>query len=103
MRRAARYDGWLPNYLPRDGSPATLTPEVLRDAVAWIGRERGENPAPYDVIVEGSTFQQDARTAARVTDEWAGAGATWWIEANWEFEGPIQQYASARLAAGPPR
>src|SRR6266567_3707801 len=111
MRRATRFDGWLPNYMPRDasrdaprdGGYATLTPDVLRDAVEWIRRERGERSAPYDVVVEGNTFGEDRETASAHMREWAAAGATWWIEANWLVEGPVEAYARARLAAGPPR
>jgi alkanesulfonate monooxygenase SsuD/methylene tetrahydromethanopterin reductase-like flavin-dependent oxidoreductase (luciferase family) len=98
MRRAARFDGWLPNYLPPEG-PDTLTPEVLHEGVAWLQHERGGNLAAYDVVVEGNTF----RTDASVVGKWAAAGATWWIEANWLFEGPLLAYAEERLAAGPPR
>jgi alkanesulfonate monooxygenase SsuD/methylene tetrahydromethanopterin reductase-like flavin-dependent oxidoreductase (luciferase family) len=103
MQRAARYDGWLPNYLPPGGGDLTLTPDVLRDAVEWIRRERGENSAPYDVIVEGTSVGQHQEAATAQTREWAAAGATWWIEANWLVEGSVEAYARARLAAGPPR
>jgi alkanesulfonate monooxygenase SsuD/methylene tetrahydromethanopterin reductase-like flavin-dependent oxidoreductase (luciferase family) len=103
MRRAIRYDGWLPNYFPPADAPnAELTPAVLREAVDWIHHERGENSSPYDVIVEGDTFLRDKSAAAREVQPWAEAGATWWIEANWMYAGPVEDYASARLAAGPP-
>jgi alkanesulfonate monooxygenase SsuD/methylene tetrahydromethanopterin reductase-like flavin-dependent oxidoreductase (luciferase family) len=102
MRRAARYDGWLPNYLPRDGGDPTLTPEVLREAVDWIRRERGDNAAPYDIVVEGNTSGEAAETSPGRVHGWKEAGATWWIEANWLVEGSVEAYARARLAAGPP-
>jgi alkanesulfonate monooxygenase SsuD/methylene tetrahydromethanopterin reductase-like flavin-dependent oxidoreductase (luciferase family) len=102
MRRAARYDGWLPNYLPPDGGDPTLTPEVLREAVEWIRRERGDNAAPYDIVVEGNTSGEAAETSPGRVHEWKEAGATWWIEANWLVEGSVEAYARARLAAGPP-
>jgi alkanesulfonate monooxygenase SsuD/methylene tetrahydromethanopterin reductase-like flavin-dependent oxidoreductase (luciferase family) len=101
MRRAARYDGWLPNYLP-PGGLATLTPAVLREAVEWLERERGEQAPPYDVVVEGNTFRQDPASACRTVGGWGDAGATWWIEANWLVEGPVEAYVAERLEAGPP-
>jgi alkanesulfonate monooxygenase SsuD/methylene tetrahydromethanopterin reductase-like flavin-dependent oxidoreductase (luciferase family) len=104
MRRAARYDGWLPNYLPTGGDPASRpTPEVLREAVQWLHRERGEQSGPYDVVVEGDSFRMDPAESGAVVYQWADAGANWWIEANWQVEGSLEAYVAERLAAGPPR
>src|SRR6266536_393480 len=102
MRRAARYDGWLPNMVAWRGRPAPeLSPAVLGGAVEWIRERRaaeGADMRGYDVVVEGSGWPAD-----RVA-EWAGAGATWYLDADWSV-GPdeVQRHARERLAAGPPR
>jgi alkanesulfonate monooxygenase SsuD/methylene tetrahydromethanopterin reductase-like flavin-dependent oxidoreductase (luciferase family) len=105
MRRAARWDGWLPYHLPREGS-GDLTPEVLGEGVAWIRERRAAAGLPahgYDVVVEGRT-PADRTAAADVVRRWADAGATWWIEADWSEMDPdrVRAAARARLSAGPP-
>jgi alkanesulfonate monooxygenase SsuD/methylene tetrahydromethanopterin reductase-like flavin-dependent oxidoreductase (luciferase family) len=108
MRRAARWDGWLPNYLPSGGGDAgEPSPERLRDGVEWIRRERaahGLDMTGYEVVCEGTTPPGDPAAAATVA-EWAAAGATWWLEADWSVEGDPAAVAEAcrrRLRAGPP-
>jgi alkanesulfonate monooxygenase SsuD/methylene tetrahydromethanopterin reductase-like flavin-dependent oxidoreductase (luciferase family) len=109
MRRAARWDGWVPNHLPRAGEgEAGLTPDVLRDGVAWIGRRRaaeGLSMDGYDVLAEGTTDPSRPAEAAEVVRSWADAGATWWIEADWSNMDPdaVREAAEARLRAVPPR
>lgn len=107
MRRAARWDGWLPNFRGDvvDGSAATgeSSPAALADAVAWIRAERashGLDMAGYDVIVEGVTGSDGGDTVR----PWIEAGATWWLEANWMVPREDAVRASReRLRAGPPR
>lgn len=105
MRRAARWDGWLPYHLPR-GSEGNLTPEVLQEGVAWVQDRRsaeGLSADDYDVVVEGTT-PPDREAAAAVVQPWAEAGATWWIEADWSSTDPdlVMSAARGRLSAGPP-
>jgi alkanesulfonate monooxygenase SsuD/methylene tetrahydromethanopterin reductase-like flavin-dependent oxidoreductase (luciferase family) len=106
MRRAARYDGWLPNYLPPDGTHQDLTPAVMREAVDWIGRYRAEHgiPGEYQVVTENTTPADDPAAAAATVRPWRDAGATWYLEANWSVS-PEQARAASirRLEAGPPR
>ncbi|HEY8472603.1 MAG TPA: LLM class flavin-dependent oxidoreductase [Natronosporangium sp.] len=109
MRRSARWDGWLPNYLPPDGGePAALTPAIMREAVAWLRAERAANGLDmtgYDVVYEGATPADDRPAAAATVAEWADAGATWWLEADWGLAGDAVAVAEAcrrRLRAGPP-
>lgn len=113
MRRAARYDGFLPNYLPRrdDGAaseePAELTPEVYAEAAAWIREFRGAEgraDEPYDLVMEGATPGEDRAAAAATVRRWADAGVTWWLEADWSVDREaVPEVCAARLRAGPPR
>ena len=102
MRRVLRYDGWLPNYLPYDGS-TSFTPAILSEATSWIAGQRERGVANYDVVIEGNTYEKDEASARRVVSDWAAAGATWWLEANWSLEEDVTTYAQRRLAVGPPR
>jgi alkanesulfonate monooxygenase SsuD/methylene tetrahydromethanopterin reductase-like flavin-dependent oxidoreductase (luciferase family) len=119
MRRAARWDGWLPNFLPPKDDPAGagssdqdgpgMTPGILREAVDWIRDVRAANGLDmtgYDVIWEGTTPAGDKRAAAATVAGWAEAGATWWLESDWSVAGDAAAVADAcrrRLRAGPPR
>lgn len=87
MRRAARWDGWLPHYA------GEARPDLLADGVAWLRRTRGSLDG-YDVIVEGTTPGADVRA-------WRDAGATWWVEAMWET--PEYEAVRGRLTRGPPK
>jgi alkanesulfonate monooxygenase SsuD/methylene tetrahydromethanopterin reductase-like flavin-dependent oxidoreductase (luciferase family) len=110
MRRAARADGWLPNFVT--GSPghyehAKGTPEALAAGLAWIRERRQAASLPvdrYDAVAEGVTPGDDPAAAAAQVEPWAAAGATWWIEGDWSVERErVRAYAERRLAAGPPR
>jgi alkanesulfonate monooxygenase SsuD/methylene tetrahydromethanopterin reductase-like flavin-dependent oxidoreductase (luciferase family) len=109
MRRAARWDGWLPNLRGEvvDGSVATgrSTPAAIAEAVAWLRAERaglGLDMAGFDVVTEGVTPPGEA--AAEIVRPWIDAGATWWLEADWAVAREDAVTASRRrLRAGPPR
>jgi alkanesulfonate monooxygenase SsuD/methylene tetrahydromethanopterin reductase-like flavin-dependent oxidoreductase (luciferase family) len=119
MRRAARWDGWLPNFLPPKDDPAWggpsdqetpgMTPGLLREAVEWIRHERaarGLDMTGYDVIWEGTTPAVDKEAATATAAGWAEAGATWWLESDWSVAGDAGEAAETfrrRLRAGPPR
>jgi alkanesulfonate monooxygenase SsuD/methylene tetrahydromethanopterin reductase-like flavin-dependent oxidoreductase (luciferase family) len=119
MRRAARWDGWLPSFLPAkdDAAPAEpaepaqpgMTPALLREAVEWIRGERaahGLDLTGYDVVWEGTTPAEDREAAAAIVAQWADAGANWWLESDWSVAGDAAAVADAcrrRLRAGPPR
>ncbi|REF35508.1 LLM class flavin-dependent oxidoreductase [Thermasporomyces composti] len=105
MRRAAAWDGWLPNYLPKDGQHRELTPQVCADGVQWIRTHRGADSMDgYDVVVEGVTSADDPAAAAATVRPWAEAGATWWLDANWSIPPEqVREESERRLRAGPPR
>lgn len=92
MSRVARWDGLLP-YVLR----GTLTPAVLAEMVNWIAERRSLDG--FDVVVEGTT-PPDPVAAAEVVGPWREAGATWWIESDWD-KGTVKGL-HARVAAGPP-
>ena len=107
MHRALAWDGVVVQ--APDGPAAN--PAVLREVTAWIAAKRlvvgaGANPSPilerpYEVVVDGVTPGADPAGAASITRAVAEAGATWWIEADWEHA--ELDTLSARIDAGPPR
>jgi hypothetical protein len=95
MRRVLRCDGVLPQYPAGKDSP-----DELRALRAWL-TEQGGSPE-LDVIAEGET---DPSSAAAEVRPWADAGASWWLETNWEMphNSPERmQQVRTRLTAGPP-
>ncbi len=92
LRRAARWDGAV----------IDNKPEVIRERKAAIEAIRTD-PAPLDIIVEGETPPDDPARAAAIVGPCAEAGATWWIESMWEFEGVTRNYdMRTRIRSGPP-
>jgi alkanesulfonate monooxygenase SsuD/methylene tetrahydromethanopterin reductase-like flavin-dependent oxidoreductase (luciferase family) len=95
MARAARYDGILPH--PVGG--AALSPELVADMRAWVGARRGSGEN-FDIVIEGVTSADEPDAAAAEAARWAEAGATWWIESDWESNARALR---RRIEAGPPR
>jgi len=100
MSRVLRYDGLLPYWLPKTtGLARPQTPDQLAAMRDWIGERRGLDG--FDIVMEGATSADDPASAAGTVRSWADAGATWWIESdweNWDVE-PMRR----RIEAGPPR
>jgi alkanesulfonate monooxygenase SsuD/methylene tetrahydromethanopterin reductase-like flavin-dependent oxidoreductase (luciferase family) len=105
MRRAARWDGWLPNLITPSAA-GRPEPAQIRAGTDWIRDVRtveGLRVDGYDVICEGVT-PTDPEAGAAVVAPWGSAGATWWIEADWSVaREAVRDYAEERLSAGPPR
>lgn len=103
LGRAARWDGLVAQ--PMTGSPdaGPWRPALLARAVAWVEARRTEEgwTGRYDVIVSGATPGDDPVAARGLVSGWREAGATWWIEADWEHAD--LDALRARIAAGPPR
>jgi alkanesulfonate monooxygenase SsuD/methylene tetrahydromethanopterin reductase-like flavin-dependent oxidoreductase (luciferase family) len=100
MSRVLRYDGLLPYWLPKTtGLARPQTPDQLAGMRDWIGERRSLHG--FDIVMEGATSADDPAAAAETVRSWAEAGATWWIESdweNWDVE-PMRR----RIEAGPPR
>jgi alkanesulfonate monooxygenase SsuD/methylene tetrahydromethanopterin reductase-like flavin-dependent oxidoreductase (luciferase family) len=93
LRRAARWDGAVIN-----GSP-----EELRERKAAIEALR-TSPLSFDIITEGETPHDDPARAAAIVRPYTEAGATWWLESMWEWEGVTRNYdMRMRVRSGPPK
>ena len=99
MQRALRYDGLLPAIMNDDGKVrmGPPTPAEIQQIKAYVDGKA--NGAPFDIVVEGETTRENLQSAKRV-QEFADAGATWWLEAQWaasDLESVLQ-----RIRQGPP-
>jgi alkanesulfonate monooxygenase SsuD/methylene tetrahydromethanopterin reductase-like flavin-dependent oxidoreductase (luciferase family) len=90
MARALRWDGLIPQVVDDDGARQATLDELaaIRDDLPGDG---------YDVVIEG-VWSEHSPAA------WAGAGATWWLETQWDAVGQARpDLATAdRLRDGPP-
>ena len=100
MRRAARWDGVLPNSRDAEGKWSVPTPEQLPALRAEL-EGLGANLDTFDIAVEGMTPAGDEAALDNVR-RLAENGATWWIESMWETPGGIPAVRE-RIAAGPPQ
>jgi alkanesulfonate monooxygenase SsuD/methylene tetrahydromethanopterin reductase-like flavin-dependent oxidoreductase (luciferase family) len=93
MRRTLRWDGI---YAQVDGIDA------VQEIVAWAEREwpAATRDRPWDVVVEGRTPGDDPEAATATVAEYEAAGATWWIESDWESASV--EAIRRRIEAGPP-
>jgi len=101
MQRALRYDGLLPNIIGDDGKVrmSPPTPQEIGQISAYIDEQKREY-GPYDIIVEGTTPGDHLVKAAAAVRPYMEAGATWWIEAQWNA--PEGQSVLRRIQQGPP-
>ncbi|QBD79582.1 LLM class flavin-dependent oxidoreductase [Ktedonosporobacter rubrisoli] len=97
LRRAARWDGAVVT-----NSDKTLGAETLRERKAAILALRTSD-RPLEFITEGETPADDPERAAAVVRPFAEAGATWWLESRWEWEGVSRnEEMRQRVRSGPP-
>ena len=94
LRRTLAWDGI---YAQVEG-PAGLRQVVDWAEGAWPAADRDRS---WDVVAEGRTAVDDPAGAAATVAEYASAGATWWIESDWE-NGTVDTIRR-RIEAGPPR
>jgi alkanesulfonate monooxygenase SsuD/methylene tetrahydromethanopterin reductase-like flavin-dependent oxidoreductase (luciferase family) len=93
MARAARWDGAILQ---------TTDLDEVRAAVEHVHAARTEagRSGSFEIVVQGTTAP-DAEAAAAAAGPFAEAGATWWIEADWEHATAASLLA--RVTSGPPR
>jgi alkanesulfonate monooxygenase SsuD/methylene tetrahydromethanopterin reductase-like flavin-dependent oxidoreductase (luciferase family) len=101
MRRAARWDGVFPLKLTGDGRPAMLTPDDLRQIIAYITEHR-TSAGPFDVVIAGDTPAGDTAHVRDVLAPYAEAGVTWWLESLDSIAGSLEPLR-ARIRQGPPQ
>lgn len=93
MRRVVRWDGIV-----------TQTGDVdeIRAIADYVARERPPElrGRPFEIVVQGSTRADDPTDARATVQPYVDAGATWWIDADWEHATAAS--VRARIAAGPP-
>jgi alkanesulfonate monooxygenase SsuD/methylene tetrahydromethanopterin reductase-like flavin-dependent oxidoreductase (luciferase family) len=94
LRRTLAWDGI---YAQVEG------PEQLGEVTAWAegAWSATTRDRPWDVVAEGRTPADDGAAAAATVARYEAAGATWWIESDWET-GTVEAIRR-RIEAGPPR
>jgi alkanesulfonate monooxygenase SsuD/methylene tetrahydromethanopterin reductase-like flavin-dependent oxidoreductase (luciferase family) len=114
LRRAAQWDGVVPQILGPDGSWQP-TPAAVSEIVAAVSEQqaggqqvRGQQAggqrsggAPFDVVITGRTQPDQPSAAREVTGAIAAAGATWWLEGFRPQPGE-RDAARRRIEVGPP-
>lgn len=101
MDRAVRYTGLLPYVRAEDGSPVTITADMVRDMRTYATQRRDPH-LPFDIVIEGATPGDNREAARAKVAPLAEAGATWWIESMWDVPGGLEAFLG-RLRQGPPR
>jgi hypothetical protein len=99
MQRVIRYDGFMPDVMGADGTRRSAEPEDLREMRDWIAERRSIEG--FEIVAEGKTPPDDRMAAAAEVKRWSDAGATWWLESDWENFAVEPQ--RRRIEAGPPR
>lgn len=103
MQRVLQYDGLLPVMMDEQGAFVRYTPKDLVAMKAFILANR-KDTTPFDIIVEGETPGDDPQRAIDFVHPWSDAGATWWIEAQWELPRNAEglETVRQRILSGPP-
>jgi alkanesulfonate monooxygenase SsuD/methylene tetrahydromethanopterin reductase-like flavin-dependent oxidoreductase (luciferase family) len=91
MARALRWDGLIPQVLDDGGARQATLEEMI------AARSQFPTDRPYDIVIEGSSTEHSPAA-------WADAGATWWIESQWDAVGQAGPALATfdRLREGPP-
>jgi alkanesulfonate monooxygenase SsuD/methylene tetrahydromethanopterin reductase-like flavin-dependent oxidoreductase (luciferase family) len=92
MRRTLRYDGIVTQ---------VAGPSEIRAIAEYVARERApkQRDQPFEIVAQGKT-QPDVARAKTAVRPYADAGATWWIEGDWDS--PTVDSVRQRIDAGPP-
>jgi hypothetical protein len=108
LERASQWQGVLPTVAVPDAKPGSphLTLDSVAEALGVVRELREGAGLPwegYDVVIEGDSTGEFVKSAG-TPDQWAGIGATWWVESWWSVEpGPAGlAEIRRRVQAGPP-
>jgi len=93
MQRALRWDGIL------------AQTDRLEEIRAMAERVRSERPGDlsdgrFDIVAQGATPAGDPAQTRAAVQPYADAGATWWIDGDWDH--PTVDSNRRRIRAGPP-
>jgi alkanesulfonate monooxygenase SsuD/methylene tetrahydromethanopterin reductase-like flavin-dependent oxidoreductase (luciferase family) len=101
MRRVLRWDG-IVTQTERPEEIAVIAEYVVRERSGLPdGPDAGQRDHPFEIVVQGSTRADDPAAAGAAVEPFIRAGATWWIDANWEAA--TVDSVRRRISAGPPR
>jgi probable F420-dependent oxidoreductase len=92
-RRAARWDGWVPDSVYPPGAGASPA-DVAEGLTLFRGLREGCSPSDYDVAVIGEAGRGDPRA-------YEDAGATWWLESVHDQRGSLDEMLTL-VKGGPP-
>jgi hypothetical protein len=108
LRRMARWDGMFPLTFSAANRQEELA--QLKEMIEEVKAMRAGNPAPFDVVLLGTTPLGKPAESRAVAAEYAAIGATWYLEsiaplrdgdphkAPWSFE-----LLRERVLEGPPQ
>ena len=91
LRRASRWDGYAVGAVVDEDGEVVVTPDEVRRRLDQIGRRPS-----YDVAVSGSSAAGDRG----LPEQYADAGATWWLECIHDFRGQLPDMLD-RVRSGP--
>jgi alkanesulfonate monooxygenase SsuD/methylene tetrahydromethanopterin reductase-like flavin-dependent oxidoreductase (luciferase family) len=103
MRRAVRWDGVAPMFA---SAPHGYIPPLdeAREVIAYVQRQRGDQPdRPFEIVLGGAT-PGDPDAAREVVQPFADLGATWWDERQTQTSEGFDRLAPVlrRVNYGPP-
>lgn len=99
MRRVLKCDGLLASKMNPSGQFEEVKPADIQAMKAYIDAHRTLD-TPFDIVVEGKTGGMSAGQMQDTLGAWAEAGATWWVESNWDL---TPEQIEARIQQGAPR
>lgn len=96
MARALRWDGIIPQ---KYKSMSRMTAPEIKALKQFVDEHR-EATTPFDIIAGGETSGTGKKQDAKKVQNFAKAGATWWLESKWTFS---SDEIRKRIKQGPPR
>jgi alkanesulfonate monooxygenase SsuD/methylene tetrahydromethanopterin reductase-like flavin-dependent oxidoreductase (luciferase family) len=98
IQRALKCDGVILEKRNASGKAEEVTPEDVSEANEYAAENRSLT-SPYDIVVDGKTFDLETSKRRGKLAPLKEAGATWWIEGLWE-ESP--ETVTDCIQQGPP-